>query len=135
MKTVMIRLPILIGLLALAACSSEPPVELDTATKAQIDCLAAQTVAAISKTTKEGIVAGIALGDLRSVKDDKIAEYMPLLKTAYPGKASKAHFNAEIKLRLNAIQNAVGNTSPAASDVELMDATFELAKSCDFEGS
>ncbi|MEM1389850.1 MAG: hypothetical protein AAGG45_02120 [Pseudomonadota bacterium] len=102
--------------------------------KAELDCLASQTVVSITETIRDSTTAGIAPEDLQAVPREKTAEAVEKLGDIYPGDQAATSLVTEINVRLEMIQDALNNRSPDSEANRIMDETFELAESCVFAG-
>ena len=117
----------------LSACSESAPTELDETTRAQIDCLAAQTVVSISNTVRDGLAAGQTPEQLANVDSDAIKASTSLLVSRISAPGARASFTAEVERRLDAVQTGLG--APDSEAGALMNETFALAATCKFGGA
>ncbi|MEM7491986.1 MAG: hypothetical protein AAF296_01305 [Pseudomonadota bacterium] len=103
--------------------------------KADLDCLASQTVSSITESIRESTAAGASPEDLQALPRDKTAEAVEALGSVYPGDQAAASLVTAINFRLEMIQDALNNRSPDSQANRIMDETFALAESCTFPGS
>ncbi|MEM1086711.1 MAG: hypothetical protein AAGH90_03210 [Pseudomonadota bacterium] len=102
--------------------------------KAELECLASITVNDITTTIREATAAGAAPETLQTVQRDKTAEAVERLGQLYPGDKAASSLVTEVNFRLEMIQDALSNRSPGSKANQVMDETFELAKTCTFDG-
>lgn len=124
------RIALVSSLALLTACSQATAVS--DADKVDIDCLASQTVAAITDTIREGTSAGVDPAELQAVPKTKIGEAAEQLKASYSGEMYEAYLENQVNYRLDKIQDALNNRDPDSEAHQIMTGTFELAKTCTF---
>ena len=127
------RLALFASVLALtAACSPVNPIS--EAEKTDIDCLASQTVIAITAAIREGTANGASAADLAAIPDVKIAEAREQLKAKYSKRMDDAFLEYDINHRLQKIETAVRYPEDDLEAVEIMTETLALGESCAFGG-
>lgn len=127
------RLALFAMVLALtAACSPVDPIS--EAEKTDIDCLASQTVVAITAAIREGIENSATASELAAVKDAKIAAARDQLKAKYSKIMDDAFLEYDINHRLQKIETALRAPDDNPDAVEVMTETLALGESCEFGG-
>ena len=127
------RLALFASVLALtAACSPVDPIS--EAEKTDIDCLASQTVIAITAAIRDGTANGASAEDLAAIPDAKIAEARDQLKAKYSKRMDDAFLEYDINHRLQKIETALRYPDDDPEAVEIMKETLALGESCEFGG-
>ena len=125
------RLALFAMVLALtAACSPVNPIS--EAEKNDIDCLASQTVIAITEAIRDGTENGASAENLAAIPDAKIAEARTKLKAKYDKRMDDAFLEYDINHRLQKIETALRDPDEDPKAVEIMTETLTLGESCDF---
>lgn len=127
------RLALFAMVLALAAaCSPVDPIS--EAEKTDIDCLASQTVVAITAAIRDGIESGATADELAAIKDAKISAARDQLKAKYSKIMDDAFLEYDINHRLQKIETALRAPDDNPDAVEVMTETLALGESCQFGG-
>lgn len=127
------RLALFATVLALtAACSPVDPIS--EAEKTDIDCLASQTVVAITAAIREGTANGASTNELAAVPKAKIAEARDKLKAKYSKRMDDAFLEYDINHRLQKIETALRDPDDDPEAVEIMTETLKLGATCTFGG-
>ena len=127
------RLALFVSVLALtAACSPVNPIS--EAEKTDIDCLASQTVVAITAAIREGTANGASADELAAIPEVKIAEARDQLKAKYSKRMDDAFLEYDINHRLQKIETALRNPEDDPEAVAIMTETLALGESCAFGG-
>ena len=127
------RLALFASVLALtAACSPVNPIS--EAEKTDIDCLASQTVVAITAAIREGTANGASADELAAIPEVKIAEARDQLKAKYSKRMDDAFLEYDINHRLQKIETALRNPEDDPEAVAIMTETLALGESCAFGG-
>lgn len=126
------RLALFASVLALAAACS-PVNPISDVEEADIDCLASQTVVAITEAIRTGTEAGASSDDLAMIPDAKIAVARKQLETKYSGRMDDAFLEYDINHRLQKIEVALRDPEKNPDAVEIMTETMDLGQSCRFE--
>lgn len=127
------RLALFATVLALtAACSPVDPIS--EAEKTDIDCLASQTVIAITAAIREGTANGASEAELAAISDVKINAARDELKTVYSKRMDDAFLEYDINHRLQKIETALRNPEDDPEAVEIMTETLALGETCQFGG-
>ena len=127
------RLALFASVLALtAACSPVNPIS--EAEKTDIDCLASQTVVAITAAIREGTANGASAEELSVIPDAIIAEAREKLKTKYDKRMDDAFLEYDINHRLEKVVTALRDPHEDPEAFEIMTETFALGESCQFGG-
>ena len=125
------RLAFIASVLALtAACSPVDPIS--DVERADIDCLASQTVIAITEAIREGTANGASQDELAAITDGQILAARKQLETRYSGRMDDAFLEYDINHRLDKIQDALNNRDPDSEATQIMNETLSLGKSCTF---
>lgn len=125
------RLALFAMVLALTAgCSPVNPIS--ETEKTEIDCLASQTVVAITEAIRDGTANGASAQDLAAIPDAKIAEARTKLKAKYDKRMDDAFLEYDINHRLQKIEIALRDPDEDPEAVEIMTKTLQLGKSCRF---
>ena len=142
------RISILLASAALlAACSGETPdptpvstesdappaMSADELAMADLDCLAATTVVAITDAIRDGVQRGDDPATLTHIAPDETAAAVEKLRAKYGAGADTLALEGDINSRLEAFQNAMSNRDPDSIDTLTMNTTVELGRSCTFE--
>ncbi|MEL6693144.1 MAG: hypothetical protein AAFQ12_08925 [Pseudomonadota bacterium] len=128
------RLALIASVLALtAACSPVNPIS--EAEKTDIDCLASQTVLAITAAIREGTANGASAEDLAAIPDAKITEARDQLKAKYSKRMDDAFLEYDINHRLQKIETALRDPDEEPDAVAIMTETLALGESCEFGGN
>lgn len=127
------RLALYATVLALtAACSPVDPIS--ETEKTDIDCLASQTVVAITAAIREGTANGASADELAAIPDAKVAEARDKLKAKYSKRMDDAFLEYDINHRLQKIETALRDPDDDPEAVEIMTETLKLGETCRFGG-
>ena len=127
------RLAFIASVLALtAACSPVDPIS--DVERADIDCLASQTVIAITEAIREGTANGASQDELAAITDGQILAARKQLETRYSGRMDDAFLEYDINHRLQEIETALRAPDEDLEAVQIMNETLELGRTCSFEG-
>ena len=127
------RLALFASVLALiTACSPVNPIS--EAERIDIDCLASQTVVAITAAIRNGTANGASADDLAAIPDAKIAEARKQLEAKYSGRMDDAFLEYDINHRLQKIETALRNPEDDPEAAAIMTETLALGETCQFGG-
>lgn len=127
------RLAMIASLLALtAACSPVDPIS--DVERADIDCLASQTVISITEAIRDGTENGASPDELASIPDTQILAARKQLEARYSGRMDDAFLEYDINHRLQKIEAALRAPDEDPEAKQIMMETLELGRNCDFEG-
>ena len=105
---------------------------ISEAEKIDIDCLASQTVLAITTAIRDGTANGASANELAAIPDAKLAEARKQLEAKYSGRMDDAFLEYDINHRLQKIETALRNPEDDPEAVEIMTETMDLGQSCEF---